>query len=89
VRLNLEALSVDRAQVIERLAQAGIGASVHFIPLHLHPWYQREFGYKPGDFPNAERLYERSISLPIWPGMTDDQVGRVASTLVEILSTAG
>jgi perosamine synthetase len=89
VRLNLEALSVDRAQVIERLAQAGIGASVHFIPLHLHPWYQRQFGYKPGDFPNAERLYERSISLPIWPGMTDDQVDRVASTLVEILSTAG
>lgn len=85
VRLSLEALAIDLAQVIERLAEAGIGASVHFIPLHLHPWYQREFGYKPGDFPNAERLYERSISLPIWPGMTDDQVDRVAETLLQIL----
>jgi perosamine synthetase len=85
VRLNLEAIQLDRAQVIERLAEAGIGASVHFIPLHLHPLYQRRYGYKPGDFPNAERLYEQSISLPIWPGMTAEQVDRVAATLLEIL----
>jgi perosamine synthetase len=85
VRLRLEEMALDRAQVMERLAAAGVGASVHFIPLHLHPWYQREFGYKPGDFPNAERLYERSISLPIWPGMTGEQVDRVASTLMEIV----
>jgi perosamine synthetase len=86
VRLNLEEMALDRAEVIERLAKAGIGASVHFIPLHLHPWYEREFGYKPGDFPNAERLYERSISLPIWPGMTEEQADRVASTLLDILA---
>ena len=85
VRLRLEELSIDRALAIERLAEAGIGVSVHFIPLHLHPWYQREFGYMPGDFPNAERLYERSLSLPIWPGMSEEQVDRVASTLMEIV----
>ncbi len=68
------ALSVDRAEVIRRLAAAGIGTSVHFIPLHLHPHYQRRYGYKPGDFPVAERIFERSISLPIWPGMTTIQV---------------
>jgi len=85
VRLRLEELSVDRAEVIDRLAAAGIGTSVHFIPLHLHPYYQQQYGYRPGDFPNAERLYERSISLPIWPGMTESQVDRVVSTLLEIV----
>jgi len=88
VRLRLEELSVDRAEVIDRLAAAGIGTSVHFIPLHLHPYYQQQYGYRPGDFPNAERLYERSISLPIWPGMTESQVDRVVSTLLEIVDAA-
>ena len=88
VRLALEDLSIDRADVIRRLGEAGIGTSVHFIPLHLHPHYQRRYGYKPGDFPIAERLFERSISLPIWPDMTDAQVRRVAATLLEILEAA-
>ena len=88
VRLNLEALSIGRAEVVERLGAAGIGASVHFIPLHLHPHYQQRYGYAPGDFPVAESIFERSISLPIWPDLTDEQVGRVASTLLEICSSA-
>ncbi len=88
VRLELEALRLDRAAVIDALGEVGIGASVHFIPLHLHPLYQERYGYRVGDFPNAERLYERSISLPIWPGMSDAQVDRVASTLLEILDAA-
>ena len=88
VRLNLEAISIDRAEVIGRLAATGIGTSVHFIPLHLHPHYQGRYGYEPGDFPVAERIFESSISLPIWPGMTDPQVDRVATTLLEICGTA-
>ena len=88
VRLDLDALTVDRGEVIEQLGAAGIGASVHFIPLHLHPHYQRTYGYRPGDFPTAERIFERSISLPIWPGMTARQVDRVAATLLDICDTA-
>lgn len=88
VGLRLEELSIGRDQVIERLAAEGIGTSVHFIPLHLHPFYQRAFGYEPGDFPVAERLYERSISLPIWPDMTDTQVRRVAGGMLGILDGA-
>lgn len=84
VRLNLEELSIGRDEVIRRLGEAGIGTSVHFIPLHLHPHYQERYGYKPGDFPVAERIFKRSISLPIWPGMTSEQVDRVATTLLEI-----
>ena len=74
--------------MIEQLSAAGIGTSVHFIPLHLHPYYQRAFGYAPGDFPVAERLYKRTISLPIWPGMQDAQIERVTSTLLSILDSA-
>jgi perosamine synthetase len=88
IRLELDALAIDRAAVIRHLGEAGIGASVHFIPLHLHPYYQRAFGYAPGDFPVAERIFERSVSLPIWPDMTDAQVDRVASVLLEILDSA-
>ncbi len=88
IRLQLDALAIDRAEAIRLLAAAGIGASVHFIPLHLHPYYQRVLGYRPGDFPVAERLYERSISVPIWPGMTEEQVNRVATTVLEVCDGA-
>lgn len=88
VRLNLEVLRIGRAELVERLGDAGIGSSVHFIPLHLHPHYQQRYGYANGDFPVAESIYERSISLPIWPGMTDAQVAHVAATLLEICDSA-
>jgi dTDP-4-amino-4,6-dideoxygalactose transaminase len=71
-----------------RLADEGIGCSVHFIPLHVHPHYQRTYGYRPGDFPVAERLYERTVSLPIWPDMTPEQVSRVATTVLGVLDAA-
>jgi perosamine synthetase len=87
VRIDLERVSIDRAEVIRRLGEAGIGASVHFIPLHLHPHYQGRYGYRPGDFPVAERIFQSSISLPIWPDMTAGQVDRVATTLLELLDT--
>lgn len=88
VRLELERIGCDRAEVVRRLGEAGIGTSVHFIPLHLHPHYQRRYGYAPGDFPTAEGIFERSISLPIWPGMSDVQVDRVAQTLLDVLAGA-
>jgi dTDP-4-amino-4,6-dideoxygalactose transaminase len=89
IRLELNALEIDRAEVIRKLGEEGIGASVHFIPLHLHPHYQNRYGYKQGDFPVAERIFERSLSLPIWPDMTTDQVDRVAGTLLVVLLTLG
>ena len=88
VRLNLGELTIDRAEVIRLLGKAGVGASVHFIPLHLHPHYQQRYGYAPGDFPMSESIFERSISLPIWPGMSDAQVDTVASRLLEICEVA-
>ena len=77
LELNLEALAVGRNDVIEGLRQKGVGTSVHFIPLNLHPVYQRTYGYQPGQFPTAEGVFERACSLPIYPGMTDDDVDHV------------
>jgi dTDP-4-amino-4,6-dideoxygalactose transaminase len=81
---ELRALGSRRAAVLERLRDAGVGASVHFIPLHLHPLYAR-MGYRPGQLPAAERAYAGAISLPIWPGMTSNQVERVVAAVCEAI----
>ena len=73
--------TVARADVIERLRADGIGTSVHFIPLHLHPYYRRTYGYRPEDLPVAAGEYGREISLPIFPDLRDDEVERVVRSL--------
>jgi perosamine synthetase len=88
VRLALETLALDRGQVIDGLRTLGIGTSVHFIPLHLHPYYRRTWGYRPADLPVAAAEYERAISLPIWPGMTEGDIDRVVDGLVGVLEPA-
>jgi len=85
LRLRENWLSLSRNQFVEQLKALGIGSSVHFIPLHVHPYYQREYGYKMGDFPNAENAYRRCISLPIFPGMSDVQVERVIGAVMQIV----
>jgi dTDP-4-amino-4,6-dideoxygalactose transaminase len=88
IRLALDRLTVDRAGVIDALKGLGIGTSVHFIPLHLHPYYRRRWGYAASDLPVATGEYERVVSLPLWPGMTADDVDRVACGLEEVLGSA-
>jgi dTDP-4-amino-4,6-dideoxygalactose transaminase len=83
LRLNLEQLQIDRAQFIEELKQRNIGASVHFIPLHLHPYYRETYGYKPDDFPVAYREYLREISLPIYSKMSDQDVQDVIDAVID------
>jgi dTDP-4-amino-4,6-dideoxygalactose transaminase/lipopolysaccharide/colanic/teichoic acid biosynthesis glycosyltransferase len=83
LRLCLDRLEISRNQFIEELAARNIAGSVHFIPIHLHPYYRGKYGYKPEDFPVAYREYQRIISLPIYPGMSnqdvDDVIGAVAA----------
>ena len=86
LRLKAGALEIDRNQFIEELKKMGIGTSVHFIPLHLHPYYRDEYGYKPGDFPNAEDAYSRCLSLPIFPGLTSAQMIRIVSQIKEVVA---
>lgn len=85
LRLNLDRIPVSRAETIDRLGEAGIGTSVHFIPLHLHPYYRRTYGYAPEALPVAAREYEREISMPIYPDLTDDDVDYVVERLAAIL----
>jgi dTDP-4-amino-4,6-dideoxygalactose transaminase len=86
LRLNLERINIDRAEFIAELKQRQIGASVHFIPLHLHPYYRETYGYQPDDFPIAYREYQREISLPIYSKMSDEDVGDVISAVVDIVN---
>lgn len=77
---SLRGVASQRARAVASIGAAGIGVSVHFIPLHLHPLYQR-MGYRVGQFPNAERAYAGAVSLPIWPGMTEAHVDRVVAAV--------
>lgn len=88
VRLALDRLTIDRGQVIDGLRDLGIGTSVHFIPLHLHPYYRRRWGYTAQDMPVATSEYERALSLPIWPGMSPADVERVVDCLSTVLLSA-
>jgi len=85
IQLNLKMLKINRAQFIEKMKENGIGCSVHFIPLHLHPYYKNTFGFKPKDFPVASYVYERIVSLPIYPKMTDEDVNYVIDNLIKII----
>jgi len=88
LRLNLEVISITRSEMIEKLKERGIGTSVHFIPLHMHPYYQNAYGYRANDFPVASNQYERYISLPIFPGMTSTQIDYVIENVLEIVVAA-
>ncbi|EQB20308.1 Bacillosamine [Dehalobacter sp. UNSWDHB] len=85
IRLNLDKLTVDRAAFIELLKEENIGTSVHYIPLPYHPYYRDTFGYKPGDFPKTEALYERIISLPLYPRMSDTDVQDVIEAVQRVI----
>jgi len=84
LRLNLEALTVDRADFIEALRAANIGASVHWIPLHMMSYYVQTYGYKPEDFPIAAEEGMRCISLPIYSRMSGGDVEDVIGAVMDI-----
>lgn len=86
IQLRLEKLKAGRQAVFEALREKNIGVNVHYIPVHLHPFYRRKFGYKKGDYPRAEGYYERAITLPIFPRMSDEDVERVIETVKKVIA---
>jgi perosamine synthetase len=81
IRLRLTRLTIDRNEFIQELAQSGVGSSVHWRPLHLHPYYQESFGWQPEDCPVATETWRRLVSLPLFPGMREEEIEHVIHTV--------
>ena len=86
IRLDLPRLSANRAEVFCALRAENIGVNVHYIPVHQHPYYRERFGFQDGEYPVAEVAYERLISLPMFHGMTDEDVEDVVRAVRKVLS---
>lgn len=86
IRLKLEALSAGRAEIFRALRAENIGVNVHYVPVHLHPYYRERFGSKGGEFPVAEDGYERLISLPMFHGMSDQDAEDVVKAVTKVLA---
>lgn len=83
---HLYVIKVDnRDNVIEKLKEEGVGCSVHFIPIHKHPYYKDKYGYKNEDYPIANSVFDRSLSLPIYPDMSNEEIEYVIKKVTEIV----
>jgi dTDP-4-amino-4,6-dideoxygalactose transaminase len=88
IQLELEKLKINRAEFIKKMNAKNIGVSVHFISLHLHPYYRHSFNYRPEDFPNAAFLSQRVVSLPVYPKLTQRDIRRVVKAVEDIITTS-
>ncbi|MGK9162461.1 DegT/DnrJ/EryC1/StrS family aminotransferase [Bacillus subtilis] len=89
LQIDEKKAGVTRSEMITALKdEYNIGTSVHFIPVHIHPYYQKQFGYKEADFPNAMNYYKRTLSLPLYPSMSDDDVHDVIEAVRDIVKGA-
>lgn len=81
IRLRLDRLSINRYEFTQALVSSGVGCSVHWRPLHLHTYYEETFGWRPADLPSATEVWQRLVSLPIFPGMSEDEIHYVIETI--------
>jgi dTDP-4-amino-4,6-dideoxygalactose transaminase len=86
LRLKLDALTIDRARFIDELKARNIGTSVHFIPLHLHPYYRDRYGWAPEAYPVAYGEYQRAVSLPLHPRLSDDDADDVIQAVLDVVA---
>jgi len=89
VQIDFHHLGISRSELMRRLSQKEVGSQVLYIPVYLQPWYRQHFGYQPGKCPNAEAYYQRALSLPLYPGMTDEDIETVIHSLKSILRHDG
>jgi dTDP-4-amino-4,6-dideoxygalactose transaminase len=86
LRLRPDKLHVGRDQFIQEMRRRNIGTSVHFVPLHVHPYYINAYSYEPDEFPIAHQESQRELSLPIYSKMTDDDVQDVIRAVLDIIA---
>jgi dTDP-4-amino-4,6-dideoxygalactose transaminase len=84
LRLQLDQMTIGRSEFIDRLKQAGIGASVHFIPLYHHQYYRNRYRWTPDQFPNCQTIFESCLSLPVYPMLTDEQQDYIIETILDL-----
>ena len=85
IRLNLDRLTINRSRFIAELRERNIGSSVHFIPIHIHPYYRDKYGFTPEQFPVAYGAYQRLVSLPLSPKFTDGDISDVIEAVTDIV----
>ena len=85
IQLDLDKLTIDRNKFIEIMAERGIGTSVHYIPLHMQPYWQKRYNFNENDFPKSTSIFARIVSIPNYPKMTDEQIDKVILTVKKIL----
>ncbi len=85
VQIDFNALGKSRSQVMQELRDQGIGTQVHYIPVPTQPFYKETFGYKDGDYPVVEKYYEQELSLPLYPGLGDEDVENVIEAVKKII----
>ena len=88
IMLETERLAIDRAEFIRKLNELGVGTSVHYLPLHMHPLYRERYGYEPNDLPVAQDAYHRIVSLPIYSEMSDEDVEQVIQCVANVVDEA-
>ncbi len=84
VSIEPDKWTIDRDQIISDLNERGIGTSVHYIPIHMHSYYKSKYGYGENDFQNSKRLYERAITLPLYPSLTKNELQYIADIFLEL-----
>jgi dTDP-4-amino-4,6-dideoxygalactose transaminase len=87
VLINPEAAGITRDQFMQQMKELNIGTGLHYQPVHLYQFYQQQFGFKAGDFPKAEDVCSRIVSLPLFPDLTEQDQARVIQTMRQVLKT--
>lgn len=86
LQIDFEKLTLTKQEFFEKMKKAGVNLQVHYIPVHLQPFYKKHYGFNSGDFPNAEKFYSNEVSLPIYPDLSTDDVSLVVNNIIEIIS---
>ena len=84
IQIEFDQIGLTRTQVIEKLREKNVMTQVHYIPIHLQPYYASNFGFSKGDFPTAEKYYQHTLSIPLFPGMRESDIETVASAVTAL-----
>ncbi|OGV48857.1 MAG: UDP-4-amino-4,6-dideoxy-N-acetyl-beta-L-altrosamine transaminase [Lentisphaerae bacterium GWF2_44_16] len=84
IRIDGKTVKTGRNEFIEKMKEYEIGTSVHYMPLHMHPYYKKNYGFKEKDFPTASKIFEQTMSLPLYPGLTEGEINRICEAVRKI-----